>query len=211
VYGSQETHTWIQKAADLTGLGTASIRWIPAGSDLRMDVAALRRTIEADVAAGEVPFMVVGTAGSVSTGAVDPLADIAAVCREHGVWFHVDGAYGGFAAAVPEAPALLRASPRPTGRRSAQVAVLAARGRTRWCAMRDAARRVRLPSAVLPLRRDGDELRGPRAAELARVPRAQGGLALRQVGAAGYRQMIADDIACRAMAAPSAGIRSCSS
>src|SRR5262245_11596952 len=109
VYGSAETHTWIQKAADLGGLGTASIRWIPTDQHLRMDVAALRRQIQADVAAGDVPCLVVGTAGSVSAGAVDPLPEIAAVCRDYGVWFHVDGAYGGFAAAVPEAPDDLRA------------------------------------------------------------------------------------------------------
>jgi glutamate/tyrosine decarboxylase-like PLP-dependent enzyme len=109
VYGSAETHTWIQKAVDIGGLGTDSIRWIPTDSTLRMDVSALRSQIEADRAAGDVPCMVVGTAGSVSTGAVDPLRDISAVCREHDVWFHVDGAYGGFAAAVPEAPGDLRA------------------------------------------------------------------------------------------------------
>jgi hypothetical protein len=73
VYGSAETHTWIQKAADLSGLGTASIRWIPVDADQRMDVDALRRAIEADVAAGDRPLLVVGTAGTVSTGAVDPL------------------------------------------------------------------------------------------------------------------------------------------
>jgi len=104
VYASAETHTWIQKAADIAGLGTTSVRWIPTDARLRMDVAVLRRHIEADAAAGDVPCLVVGTAGSVSTGAVDPLPEIAATCREHGVWFHVDGAYGGFAACVPEAP-----------------------------------------------------------------------------------------------------------
>src|SRR5215470_9047715 len=103
VYASAETHTWIHKAADCSGFGHASIRWIAVDKKLRMDVDALRRQIEADVAAGDVPCLVVGTAGSVSTGAVDPLADIAALCREYGVWFHVDGAYGGFAACVPQA------------------------------------------------------------------------------------------------------------
>ena len=103
VYVSGETHTWIQKAADLFGLGTDAVRWIPTDAELRMDVSALRRTIADDAAAGWRPMLVVGTAGSVSTGAVDPLREIAGVCREHGAWFHVDGAYGAFAAAVPDA------------------------------------------------------------------------------------------------------------
>ncbi|HEX5817377.1 MAG TPA: aminotransferase class V-fold PLP-dependent enzyme [Gemmatimonadales bacterium] len=103
VYASAETHTWIQKAADLAGLGTDAIRWIPTDDRLRMDVGALRATLQQDRAAGDVPMMVIGTAGSVSTGAVDPLREIAALCREAGVWFHVDGAYGAFAAAVPGA------------------------------------------------------------------------------------------------------------
>ncbi|MDQ3427716.1 MAG: aminotransferase class V-fold PLP-dependent enzyme [Gemmatimonadota bacterium] len=103
-YASAETHTWLQKAADLFGLGTDAVRWIPTDACLRMDAAALRRAIQADEAAGDRPFLVVGTAGSVSTGAVDPLPELAAICREHGLWFHVDGAYGGFAVAVPDAP-----------------------------------------------------------------------------------------------------------
>ena len=61
--------------------------------------------IEEDLRLGHQPFLVVGTAGTVSTGAVDPLADIAAICREHELWFHVDGAYGALAAQVPGAPA----------------------------------------------------------------------------------------------------------
>ncbi len=109
VYGSAEMHTWIQKAADMSGLGIDAIRWIPIGADLRMDVDALRQQIVSDTAAGDLPFLVVGTAGSVSTGVVDQLRDISAVCKEHGVWFHVDGAYGGFAATLPQAPDDLRA------------------------------------------------------------------------------------------------------
>jgi glutamate/tyrosine decarboxylase-like PLP-dependent enzyme len=103
VYASAETHTWIQKAADLAGLGTDAIRWIPTDTRLRMDVGALRAAVRQDRDAGDLAMMVVGTAGSVSTGAVDPLREIAAVCREEGIWFHVDGAYGAFAAAVPGA------------------------------------------------------------------------------------------------------------
>ncbi len=109
VYASVETHTWLQKAADLSGIGTEAIRWVPTDVDARLDVGALRTMLDDDRAAGVVPMLVVGTAGSVSTGVVDPLADIAAVCRDHGVWFHVDGAYGAPAAAVPGTPDDLRA------------------------------------------------------------------------------------------------------
>jgi len=103
VYASRETHTWIQKGADLFGLGSEAIRWIETDASLRMDADALDRALADDAARGVTPLMVVGTAGSVSTGAVDPLRRIAATCRRVGAWFHVDGAYGGFAAAVPGA------------------------------------------------------------------------------------------------------------
>lgn len=103
-YASGETHTWLQKAADLFGLGTEAIRWIPTDARLRMDPDALRDAIHADREAGDRPFLVIGTAGSVSTGAIDPLPELAAISREHGLWFHVDGAYGGFAAMLPDAP-----------------------------------------------------------------------------------------------------------
>lgn len=109
VYGSAETHTWIQKAADLSGMGTDSMRWVPTDDVQRMRVGELRRQVEEDLANGDRPFMVIGTGGSVSTGAIDPLPEIAAICREYDLWFHVDGAYGGFAAAVPEAPDELKA------------------------------------------------------------------------------------------------------
>ena len=108
VYTSAETHLWVQKAADLFGLGTDSIRWISTDEQFRMDPVALRKCIEEDLRYGDLPFLVVGTAGSVSTGAVDPLPELAALCKEYGLWFHVDGAYGGFAAVLPEASADLR-------------------------------------------------------------------------------------------------------
>jgi aromatic-L-amino-acid/L-tryptophan decarboxylase len=108
IYCSAETHTWIHKAADLFGLGTDSIRWIATDEHFRMDLSALRKQIEQDEERGEWPFIVVGTAGSVSTGAVDPLPEIAEIAREHDLWFHVDGAYGAIAAALPDASADLR-------------------------------------------------------------------------------------------------------
>ncbi|HUF35154.1 MAG TPA: pyridoxal-dependent decarboxylase [Gemmatimonadales bacterium] len=109
VYVSSATHTWVHKAADLFGLGTDAIRWIPCDAESRMDPAALRAQLAADLAAGDRPLLLVGTAGTVSTGAVDPLRALAAVAREHAIWFHVDGAYGAPAAVLPDAPADLRA------------------------------------------------------------------------------------------------------
>lgn len=102
VYTSSETHTWVNKAADLFGLGLNAVRWIPTDAEQRMDIEKLEQAIELDLKAGFLPFMIVGTAGSVSTGTVDPLDQIAACCEKYRCWFHVDGAYGGFAAALPE-------------------------------------------------------------------------------------------------------------
>jgi glutamate/tyrosine decarboxylase-like PLP-dependent enzyme len=94
----------MQKAADICGMGTDAIRWIETDDQLRIDVAALRKQISGDIEDGDKPILVVGTAGSVSTGAIDPLAELAAICREFDLWFHVDGAYGALAAALPDAP-----------------------------------------------------------------------------------------------------------
>jgi glutamate/tyrosine decarboxylase-like PLP-dependent enzyme len=197
VYGSAETHTWIQKAADIGGLGTESIRWIPTGRDLRMDVSELRRQIDADRANGDVPLMVVGTAGSVSTGAVDPLNEIGALCRDYGLWFHVDGAYGGFAAAVPEAPDELRELSNADS-----VAV----DPHKWlyapleagCALVRDAESLRTAFAYHPPYYHLDERvtnfvdYGPQNSRGFRALKVW--LALQHAGAAGYRQMISDDI-----------------
>jgi glutamate/tyrosine decarboxylase-like PLP-dependent enzyme len=107
VYCSNETHTWIQKAADIAGMGTEAIRWVPVDHEMRVDLSALREQIVRDIEAGDKPALVVGNAGSVSTGAVDPLPELAELCREFGLWFHVDGAYGGLAAVLPDAPGAL--------------------------------------------------------------------------------------------------------
>jgi glutamate/tyrosine decarboxylase-like PLP-dependent enzyme len=109
IYASTETHGWIKKAADMFGLGTDAIRWIATDPEHRMEVGALRARIEEDLRLGQAPFLVVGTAGSVSTGAVDALSEVAALCREHELWFHVDGAYGALAAQAAGSPASLRA------------------------------------------------------------------------------------------------------
>jgi aromatic-L-amino-acid/L-tryptophan decarboxylase len=109
VYCSKETHTWMHKAADMSGIGVSGIRWIATDKDLRMNTDELRKQIRADKEAGDKPFFVAGTAGSVSTGAIDPLSEIASLCREEDLWFHIDGAYGGFAAMLPDAPSELQA------------------------------------------------------------------------------------------------------
>jgi aromatic-L-amino-acid/L-tryptophan decarboxylase len=109
VYASRETHTWIEKAADLSGIGTNAIRWIATDASQRLRVDELERAIAADRDAGHLPFLVVGTAGNVSTGAVDPLTEIADIAAREQLWLHVDGAYGAAAAALPEASASLKA------------------------------------------------------------------------------------------------------
>lgn len=102
IYCSKTTHTWIEKAAILFGHGSNSIRWISADVNNKMDIDALEVAVKNDLEIGHQPFMVVGTAGDVSTGAVDNLAEIASICRSHRLWFHVDGAYGVPAAIIPE-------------------------------------------------------------------------------------------------------------
>lgn len=100
-YGSTETHGWARKAAELLGLGHRAFRQVPVDSEYRMDLAALRSMLAMDRAAGLVPFCVIGTAGTVNTGASDDLAAIAALARAERLWFHVDGAFGALAYLSP--------------------------------------------------------------------------------------------------------------
>lgn len=102
VYCSKSTHTWVEKAAILFGHGTKSIKWIPTDQENKMNNTILENTILADKEKGLIPFMVVGTAGDVSTGVVDNLKEIAVICKKQNLWFHIDGAYGAPAAILPD-------------------------------------------------------------------------------------------------------------
>ena len=98
IYCSDQVHASVDKALYLLGFGSHQLRRIRADSDFRLDPDSLRQTIARDRARGERPFCVVANAGSTNTGAVDPLAPLADICIEEGMWFHVDGAYGASAA-----------------------------------------------------------------------------------------------------------------
>jgi aromatic-L-amino-acid/L-tryptophan decarboxylase len=103
VYASEQAHMSIGKAVALLGLGREHLRLLPTDADLRLRVDALEDAIARDRAAGLVPVAVVASAGTVATGAVDPLARVADVAAREGLWLHVDGAYGALAAmVVPE-------------------------------------------------------------------------------------------------------------
>ncbi|MEO5926228.1 MAG: aminotransferase class V-fold PLP-dependent enzyme [Bryobacteraceae bacterium] len=185
-YASKETHTWIQKAADMHGF---EIRWV--------DSDDLVEQIRSDRAQGLQPFAVIGTAGSVSTGAVDPLPELAAVCRAENLWLHVDGAYGGVAALVPGAPEDLR---------GLALADSVAVDPHKWlyapleagCALVRDRRDLLNAFSHHPsyYNFDGDAINyfdlGPQNSRGFRALKVW--LALRQVGRAGYVKMIGDDM-----------------
>ena len=100
-YASAEVHSCVGKAIELLGIGRANLRVVADDGAGHLDPAALRAAIAADRAAGMLPFLAVGSAGTVTTGAVDPLREIAGACAESGLWFHVDGAYGAFGVLDP--------------------------------------------------------------------------------------------------------------
>jgi glutamate/tyrosine decarboxylase-like PLP-dependent enzyme len=98
IYASDQVHFSIVKAADVLGLGRDCVRLLPSDERFRLDVSVLREHLARDIQSGLRPFCVVASAGTVSTGAVDPLGEIAEVTEEYGLWLHVDGAYGALAA-----------------------------------------------------------------------------------------------------------------
>ncbi|MCT8160944.1 pyridoxal phosphate-dependent decarboxylase family protein [Pseudoruegeria sp. SHC-113] len=106
-YCSEQAHSCVARAFDMLGLGSDALRRIPVDAQFRMKPAALTDAIAADRAAGFAPFLVVGTAGAVNTGAIDPLSDLAGIAAQEGLWFHVDGAFGATARLSPALAPLL--------------------------------------------------------------------------------------------------------
>jgi len=102
VYASDQTHACVDKAVDLLGIGTAQLRKLPSDDRFRVRPSDVARAIAEDRAAGFTPAIVVGNAGTVNTGAIDPLAELADLCEREKLWFHVDGAYGALATLSPE-------------------------------------------------------------------------------------------------------------
>lgn len=112
VYASAETHSCQIKAVELLGLGREALRKVPVDDAYRLNLDELRRQVAADRAAGYLPLAVVGNAGTVNTGAIDPLDELADFCQEEKIWFHVDGAFGALAKLVPAFQPQLRALER---------------------------------------------------------------------------------------------------
>jgi aromatic-L-amino-acid decarboxylase len=98
IYASEEVHMSIPKSVALLGVGRKNLKLIPTDQDFRLIPAELERAIEQEKKEGKIPIAVVASAGTVNTGAIDPLPEIAAIARRHGLWMHVDGAYGALAA-----------------------------------------------------------------------------------------------------------------
>jgi aromatic-L-amino-acid decarboxylase len=108
VYASDQAHASNARALDVLGFAPEQLRRLPADTAFRLAPAAVHEAMMVDVAAGRRPFCVVATAGTTSSGAVDPLAELAELCAEHGLWLHVDGAYGAPAVLCPAGRAALR-------------------------------------------------------------------------------------------------------
>jgi glutamate/tyrosine decarboxylase-like PLP-dependent enzyme len=108
LYASAETHSSVQKAVEMLGIGRDNYHKIPVDGEFRINLTALRAAIAADRQAGKRPFCVLGNAGTVNTGAFDDLTALAELCRQENLWFHVDGAFGALAAISPELRPLTR-------------------------------------------------------------------------------------------------------
>jgi aromatic-L-amino-acid decarboxylase len=108
IYTSEEAHSSIEKAGIVLGFGQDGVQKIPTDESFRMDSTALEKGIRSDLNKGVKPICVIPTIGTTSTTSIDPVAEISDICRDHGLWMHVDAAYGGSAAVLPEMRNLFR-------------------------------------------------------------------------------------------------------
>jgi Glutamate decarboxylase and related PLP-dependent proteins len=204
VYKGAEGHGCSQKAVELLGIGSANLRVVESDADLRLSPTALDAAIRADIDAGRIPMAVVASAGTVNTGAIDPIDAIADICTAHNVWLHVDGAYG--------APAILTSQYRDELQPIARADSLAVDPH-KWMyvpveagvvLVRDAKAMRDTFSLVPPyLRIDGDEhgVLGPPWFSEFGIQQTRGfkalkvWMSLKHHGVSGYRRMIENDIA----------------
>ncbi len=107
LYASEEIHSSVQRAVELLGLGLDALRSVPVNDRFQIDLQALQEAIDQDRRAGCRPFCIVGAAGTTNTGAIDDLNTLADICQEEELWFHVDGAFGAWAALAPSAKQLV--------------------------------------------------------------------------------------------------------
>jgi glutamate/tyrosine decarboxylase-like PLP-dependent enzyme len=197
VYTSTQGHGCIQKAIEILGFGSDNLRKIPVDADFRMDTEALKQQIAADRAAGLRPVCVAASAGTVNTGAIDPLEAIADVCAAEDLWFHVDGAYGGVGILAEQTEGLYKGIERADSLGIDPHKWLYMTVECGCAFVRDAQAMRDAYSLVPPYLRDDTALpwfsefgiqqtRGFRALKLWMV--------LQQIGVEGYRELISRDI-----------------
>jgi glutamate/tyrosine decarboxylase-like PLP-dependent enzyme len=198
VYTSTQGHSCLEKALELLGMGHDNLRKIAVDADYRMDVGQLRAAIAADRAAGLRPVCVAASAGTVNTGAIDPLDPIADLCAAEGLWFHVDGAYGGVGVLAQQT-----AGQYAGMERADSLAI----DPHKWLYMpiecgcvfvRDAQTLRETFSLVPPYLRDDNSLPwfsefGPQQTRSFRALKLW--MVMQQIGAQGYRELISRDIA----------------
>jgi aromatic-L-amino-acid decarboxylase len=198
IYTSTQGHSCIQKAVELLGFGSDSLRKIPVDADYCMDVKALEAQIAADRAAGLRPACVAANAGTVNTGAIDPLDALADLCEREGLWFHVDGAYGGFGILAEQTTGLYRGIERADSLAIDPHKWLYLPVECGCCIVRDTQAMRNAYSLTPPYLRDDRVL--PWFSEFG-IQQTRGFKALKlwmtmqQIGLDGYRELISRDIA----------------
>lgn len=203
-YKAPEGHGCHQKAIELLGVGSDQVRFVATDADLRLRPDALAAMLDEDVAAGRIPVAVIASAGTVNTGAIDPLDAIADVCARHDVWLHLDGAYGAPAVLTDEYGPALRAMARADSLTVDPHKWLYVPVEAGAVLVRDAAAMRGAFSLVPPyLRTDGDEhgVQGPPWLSEFGFQQTRGfralkvSMALRHHGLDGYRRLVSHDIA----------------